>query len=960
MAGGYTNPPYYISAYGIAVKHGYTGTEQQWIDEMWANARASAAAAAESAEDAATAKGGAEAAQTAAEAAQGAAETARDLAAEWAAGEEPGEPGATNNAAYYAAQAAGNADTAADSASDAEAFAAGTRNGQAVTSSDPAYHKNAKYYNDNITAAVADAAGDWLTEHVDPTSEVVIDDSVSIAGAAADAKAVRDLVDELNGEHEGIDRLMREADSFVDLPFTLTDGYYVNYEDGTLAEAVASSATNYINIGAFDHIIYKQRITTSNPVLSGIAFYDRNKTYITGTAARSGQSVGYVEICRNIPTNAVYVRCTTITNTETYGDFTIFGYSEAGRRFDVAVNGVGNANAKLFTRITDITYERGGIVITNGDTAGTALMPSYVRNVGFLSVRAGSTIDVDDGYKFAVNLYTLDDTPVFIAGKSATISGMFTVPFDCKIRFSISDVDNTVQITTDIAEHFVLNLYGMDDALEAKYATAEDLAGAALYTIDGSGFDISYGGINPGGRSNTDKDRLRYIYNGLGGFAVKAGSVITPNAGYKFAVARYTSYNSNSDFELLEFVSMRSTAYTVPSDCFIRIMFATVGDDDLWSEEDGEITLTETGEAAVAGALELSMYGGTVKEEIQKLNDRPSNDIWQAPIRLETEIPLNAMAFHALFADLVEDGKLSRTLLGNQDGDSDYPIYLYTLRHDMKHINPNYGIVSWDGSNELYQRPKIWMDSGIHGNERTTPYALWDFINKLCTKTEYQEMRNAFDWYFVPLVNPWGFSNTAYKNGVANDGNGYTASTKSQYTVTANTASVHNGIRRNSDGVDINRDFSTFATDEAKLIRDALISLTADGRNFVFAVDAHQATNGDDVNVIGAFLSLNYSATAADKALIWSKWMQVGAQAEMIIANDLDRDVVQSVYPWDGTNLATARNYMASYADYSMCFEGGQTCVYYSQSKTWSNPVARTFINTVFHGFLHKLTEHWM
>jgi len=759
-------------------------------------------------------------------------------------------------------------------------------------------------------------------------------------------------------ENASIDRLMKEADSFVELPFTLTEGYYVNYEDGTLAEAVASSATNYINIGAFDHIIYKQRITTSNPVLSGIAFYDRNKTYITGTAARSGQSVGYVEICRNIPTNAVYVRCTTITNTETYGDFTIFGYSEAGRRFDVAVNGVGNANAKLFTRITDITYERGGIVITNGDTAGTALMPSYVRNVGFLSVRAGSTIDVDDGYKFAVNLYTLDDTPVFIAGKSATISGMFTVPFDCNIRFSISDLENTPQTTTDIAEHFILNLYALDDALEIKYATKNELNDAALYSIDYSGFKVAYGGINASGNSNEKRDRLRYTYNSLGGFAVKAGSTIEANTGYKFCVARYSSYNSNSNYELIEFIDMRTTPYTVPEDCFIRISFAAEDNALLWTKVDGEYFLTEAGEAAAAGAVSMNLFGGTVKEEIEKLSN--SIDIWHEPIRLETEIPINATEFHLLFDELVDAGYLTRTLLGKQNNDDNYPIYQYTLRHDMNHVDPNYNIVQWDGTNELYQRPKIWMDSGIHGNERTTPYVLWDFIYNLCTRTEYQDMRNAFDWYFVPLVNPWGFSNTAYKNGVVNNGNGYTSSTISQYTIAANTESVHQGIRRNLAGIDINRDFGTFATQEAQWIRDSLISLTADGRNFTFAVDSHQATNGDDVNIIGAFLSLNYSASAAAKALIWGKWMQAGAMTEMIIANDLDRQVVQSVYPWDGTNLETARNYMAAYADYSMCFEGGQTCIYYSQSSTWSNPIARTFINTMFHGFTHTLTEHWM
>lgn len=28
------NPPYYISAYGIAVKHGFTGTEEEWLASL--------------------------------------------------------------------------------------------------------------------------------------------------------------------------------------------------------------------------------------------------------------------------------------------------------------------------------------------------------------------------------------------------------------------------------------------------------------------------------------------------------------------------------------------------------------------------------------------------------------------------------------------------------------------------------------------------------------------------------------------------------------------------------------------------------------------------------------------------------------------------------------------------------------------------------------------------------------
>lgn len=207
MAAGITNPPYYLSAYGIAVKHGYVGTEEQWNREMWENARQSAANAAASEEGAAAAKV--------------LAESARDLAAAWAAGTEPGEPGATNNAAYYAAQASAKATTANNRANDAEAWAKGTRGGSAVTVADPAYHNNAKYYNDNIVAAIAEAAGAWLTEHVDPETEFTIDDTLSVAGAAADAKATGDADAAITDAMRGVLDGMNVQQSLVDYGYGL-------------------------------------------------------------------------------------------------------------------------------------------------------------------------------------------------------------------------------------------------------------------------------------------------------------------------------------------------------------------------------------------------------------------------------------------------------------------------------------------------------------------------------------------------------------------------------------------------------------------------------------------------------------------------------------------------------------------------------------------------------------------
>ena len=45
--------------------------------------------------------------------------------------------------------------------------------------------------------AIADAAADWLDEHIDPTTGYAVDNTLSVEGAAADAKATGDEIADL-------------------------------------------------------------------------------------------------------------------------------------------------------------------------------------------------------------------------------------------------------------------------------------------------------------------------------------------------------------------------------------------------------------------------------------------------------------------------------------------------------------------------------------------------------------------------------------------------------------------------------------------------------------------------------------------------------------------------------------------------------------------------------------------
>lgn len=171
----------FLSAYGIAVKHGYTGTEEQWLDEIThynreaagdaaasatvaaASATAAAASAASAVSSATSATASAasadlsagsatSAAETATTAATNAATSANDAAISYSGAAQSAATAAEceSTATTAAASAANKSSSAAASASDAEAWAVGTRNGVDVGSGDPAYHNNAKYYAENM------------------------------------------------------------------------------------------------------------------------------------------------------------------------------------------------------------------------------------------------------------------------------------------------------------------------------------------------------------------------------------------------------------------------------------------------------------------------------------------------------------------------------------------------------------------------------------------------------------------------------------------------------------------------------------------------------------------------------------------------------------------------------------------------------------------------------------------
>jgi hypothetical protein len=99
---------------------------------------------------------------------------------------------------------------------------------------------------------------------------------------------------------------------------------------------------------------------------------------------------------------------------------------------------------------------------------------------------------------------------------------------------------------------------------------------------------------------------------------------------------------------------------------------------------------------------------------------------------------------------------------------------------------------------------KVFINAAIHGNEPAGAECAVRFVERLA-KNPQQYRNTAFD--IIPIVNPWGW--------------------------------VHN-IRFNRDGNDINRDFATFKSQEARIIKKTLQGVT-----YRLMLDLHEDPTAD-------------------------------------------------------------------------------------------------------------------
>lgn len=219
-------------------------------------------------------------------------------------------------------------------------------------------------------------------------------------------------------------------------------------------------------------------------------------------------------------------------------------------------------------------------------------------------------------------------------------------------------------------------------------------------------------------------------------------------------------------------------------------------------------------------------------------------------------LPPTATEYHALWEALLDGEKVKRTTLGEVTyAGLTYPMYAYEIHTNRDWVTANYVRVSYNGNNAMYERPKILILAGVHGNEKNTPMDAYRVAVELLSGS-LKDLAATCDFYFIPLLNPWGYSharldengNVLYTGGIASS-------------IVESTDALNGGIRQNGDNYDINRDYSDSEYDYTVTINGVSVTKTMGwktqelqackdflvGTKWAAVIDLHQ--NHDDLAI---------------------------------------------------------------------------------------------------------------
>jgi hypothetical protein len=139
--------------------------------------------------------------------------------------------------------------------------------------------------------------------------------------SAIDYKA-RVMVERNTDELTNLERVVKGIDQINILPVIAAEGWFIDYSTGEPKGSDGRGYTDFVDVGPYKKIIYRQITTTNSTGVVGMAWYNKERQYISGIRCiRNYTSNGYIDSEVDVPENAYYARFSTFSDVETYGEF---------------------------------------------------------------------------------------------------------------------------------------------------------------------------------------------------------------------------------------------------------------------------------------------------------------------------------------------------------------------------------------------------------------------------------------------------------------------------------------------------------------------------------------------------------------------------------------------------------------------------------------------------------------
>ena len=346
---------------------------------------------------------------------------------------------------------------------------------------------------ETISPVISETTTDWLEQNITVTEgETVIDASLSIEGAAADAAAAGNYLRSLDGVV--VNSLGEEV------PWEIgRDDWGQRWGDGGVSSNAEVDCTKYIDVTKYKYLKYMAFCSTANSTNLGIAFFTDKveTTYISGVAGYDHSPIITMkEQWAEVPDNAVYARFTVVKNSET---FYVLGFSSVSDEFAAM-------EAKQDPEYTGNVFVSGAINVTGSvNTTNDTRIRTFDLNTP--QIQKGDYVYFGGDYAGRTAIYSTNDYREANFVKwldSGFVTGFEFFPDDCEglypgllIRRIGMENDDISAYVSDVPDH-VKYYRKTRNVLSGKKLSVMGDSISALKGHVPTGYDFYYSGTNHG------------------------------------------------------------------------------------------------------------------------------------------------------------------------------------------------------------------------------------------------------------------------------------------------------------------------------------------------------------------------------------------------------------------------------------------------------------------------------